>query len=440
MLTALALAAAASGSPAPLAAAQWSPPAVLGACSADVAPGIAFPDDKPNHATGPGAIVWSASSRCRGGAGARIAAIGVGDRPGPSLAPRTAAGAPLAPAGQLTVAGAPHGDIVIAGASAGVPAEGLLIEGAAGGPFAPLAPSGAAAPVALANAYRGDLALAAAEGRDGGVRVQVQPRFAAGFDRSVAAGPAGGGSPGALSVAMDFRGDALAVWAEDGTIYARDLPVSGAKGRLQRLARVGAGVTLSALLSDDNRAIVAWVQQRGATTSVYLDQSDTGVRFTVPRLLERFSDPDGIPSPAASPRLVRLSSESVMLAWASAAGGRWAIDTAAIDQQGLRTVGTIAAPGRDELLADLAPGPLGEALLLWTEPQPGTGGQAIFSARGTESAPGRTYFGEPEQLAPAGPNSDARVAFDPSSDRAVAVWRDGGTAIEYAVRSSSPGP
>lgn len=386
----------------------------------------------------PGRSCGARRAAAPGGAGARVAAIGAGDRPGPSLAPRTAAGAPLAPTGELAVAGAPHGEIVIAGAAAGVRAGSLLIEGAAGGPFAPLTSSGDASPVALANAYRGDLALAAAEGRNGGVHVHVQPRFAAGFDRSVAAGPTGAGSPRALSVAMDFRGDALVAWAQDGAIYARDLPVSGAKGPLQRVAAVGARVTLSALLSDDNRAIIAWVQQRGARTSVYLDQSATGVRFGVPRLLESFSDPDGIPSPAASPRLVRLSSESVMLAWASAAAGHWTIDTAAIDQQGLRAVSTLATPGRDELLADLAPGPRGEALLLWSDPQPGTGAQAIFSARGTESAPGRTYFGEPEQLAPAGPDSDPRVAFDPSSDRAVAVWRDAQGTIEYAVRGASP--
>jgi hypothetical protein len=425
------------------AAGGWSTPARLSRCAADAAPQVAFPSDKPTHATGPGAIVWSAAPGCAGGPGARVAEIGAEDTPGDSLAPRTGAGAALTLRGALTVSGAPHGRIAIAPATAGgAGAAGMLIEGVAGGPFTPLrSAEHAAAPVALSTAYQGDLAIASVAGGAGGLSVHVQRHFAAAIDRSAHASSGGAGAARALSVAIDFRSDTLTAWAQNGAIYAHDLPASGSRQPLQRVATVGAHTTIAALLSDDNRGIIAWVERDGAHTSVYLDQSATGVRFGAPKLLERFRNPDGLISPAASPRLVRLSSESVMLAWAGVANGHWVVHTAAIDQRGLRQIGTIATAGSDALLSDLAPGPRGEALAIWSEPEPGGTRRAVFSARGTESAPGRTFFGEPEEIAAsAAPGSRPTVAFDPGSDRAVAVWQGANATIEYAIRASTTGP
>ena len=250
----------------------------------------------------------------------------------------------------------------------------------------------------------------------------------------------------ALTLAMDYRSDALAVWAQRGAIYARDLPAKGAAHPIQRLASVGSHPRIAALLSDDDRAIVAWADQRGSETAVYIDRSATGVRFGAPELLERFRDPDGLSSPAGSPSLVRLSSESVMLAWAGSAAGHWVVRTAPVDLNGVGAVSTIAASGGDALLAALAPGPDDDALVLWTEPLPTAAGppdmerQAIFAARGIDAYPGQTVFGEPEQLAPPAPVIDATVALDPDSDRAVAVWQGEAATIEYSIRSSAPGP
>ena len=129
---------------------------------------------------------------------------------------------------------------------------------------------------------------------------------------------------------MDYRSEVLAVWVQGGTLYARLLPGQGAARPAERLARVGAHPHIAALLSDDGRAIVAWSEQRGARTSVYIDRSGSGVRFRAAELLERFEDPDGLTAPAASPSLVRLSSESVMLAWAGASAGHWVVRTASV--------------------------------------------------------------------------------------------------------------
>ncbi len=429
----------------------WSTPAVLSACAPLAPARVVFPSDSPSRATGPGAIVWSAAPSCPGGEGARVAAIGMGDVPGASVVPRTAAGRPIAPLGPLAASGAPHGQLVIAGSAPGAPAEGLLIQGTAAGPFRALQPSGgSSAPMALATAYLGDVALASppapAPGPSSasapGIDVHVERFFAHDFVRNVAAGVAGAGAVQALTLAMDYRSEALAVWAQGGAIYARLVPQRGAPGPLQRLASVGPHPRIAAVLSDDRRAIVAWAEQRGSETAVYLDRSAVGVRFAAPQLLERFHDPDGLPSPAASPSLVRLSSESVVLAWAGSAAGHWVVRTAPVDLNGLGARGTIAAPGADALLADLAAGPAGDALVLWSEPEPTVGGapdmrrQALFAAHVFDAYPQRTAFGEPELLAPPAPVGAASVAFDPGSDRAVAVWQGEAGAIEYSIRTA----
>jgi len=306
-------------------------------------------------------------------------------------------------------------------------------------------------PLALTTAYLGDVGIAftPAAGHGvgtGGPGVRVERYYSNVLSSRLSAGAgaahATSGLALALALALDYRTDALTVWAQAGALYAHDLPASGASSPTQRLAHVGAHVRISALRSDDNRATVAWAEDNAGETSVYLDRSATGVRFDAPRLLERFRDPDGLSSPPGSPTLVRLSTESVMLAWAGASNGRWVVRTAAVNATGVGNANTIATPGEDALLAAFAPGPAGEALALWSEPQqtgggsPDTSRQAIFSARGIDVSAGRTRFSAPELLAPPGPNSDATVALDPGNDAAIAAWRGEGGQVHYAIRSA----
>jgi hypothetical protein len=239
---------------------------------------------------------------------------------------------------------------------------------------------------------------------------------------------------------MDFRSDAILAWAQQGSVWVRDLPAHGAPRPAHRLGPAGGSPHLAALLSDDNRSIVMWTQRSGVRTNVWMDYSAPGLRFGPPRLLERLTDPGGATPPTASPQLIRLSSESVMAAWAGAEAGRWVLRTAPIDQHGLRTVATIAAPGGDALLQALAPGPRGEAIALLAEPPPGPGqsagsaAQALVSVRGSETA-GRTVFGAPELLSTSAVHAGATVAIEPSSDRAVAAWQGPGGVVYYSLQA-----
>jgi hypothetical protein len=428
--------------PAPQPGAPWSAPVTLNPCPAGEAAQVVFPSDRPSHATGAGAIVWGDSAHCPGGEGARVAALDAQDEPLTPATPRTAAGQPLAPEGTLLASGAPHGQILIVGSAPGSAHDALVIQGAAAGPFAALEPAGgASAPIALATGYLGDVALASPPAGSAGLATHVERFFAHSFVRNVSGRTATTAPMHALTLAMDFRSEVLAVWQQGAAMYARLVPNRGAPRSIQRLASVGSHLQIAAVLSDDERGIVAWSEQRGDQTSVYIDRSAPGVRFATPQLLGRFRDPDGLPAPAASPALVRLSSESVMLAWAGEAAGHWVVHTAPIDLNGVGDAGTIAAAGTDALLAHLAAGPAGDAIVLWTEPSPTAAGapdtarQAIFAARGFDVPGAHGMFGAAEQVAPPAPVSNATVAIDPDSDRAIAVWRGEADAVEYSLRA-----
>lgn len=435
--------------PAQAGATSWTLPATLSDCGGEDAQ-VAFPSDAPSSASGPGAVVWSASATCDSGAGARVAQVNSADLPRAGVSPTSAAGQALALTAPLAVSGAPHGLIAIAGTAADDPGVGRAIEGPAGGPFTVLAPTaGFSAPFALARGYLGDVALAApshsTRGAGGALALHVERYFGASFTRNQRVA-ARAGALQALAVALDYRTDALVAWAHAGALYVRALPGRGPARPLQRLARVGSHLSVAAILSDDYRGIVVWSEQRGTQTSVYLDQSAVGLRFGAPQLLERFQDADGLSAPAGSPRLIRLSNESVMLAWAGVAAGHWVVRAASIDQHGVGTPSTIAAPGTDALLCDLAPGPAGDALVMWAEPQqregagPDLAEESLFAARGVNERPRRAIFEAPEEVAPPGELSEVSLALDPASDRALAVWRSEGGALQYAVRSAGAEP
>jgi hypothetical protein len=407
---------------------------------------VLFPQDKPSEPTGPGALVWPAVPGCPGGPGARVEEIVPGASPGPPMTPRSASGALLAPRGPLSASSAPHGQIAISGTDSRGGGGALLVQGRAGGPFRALLRGGPLlAPGALSTAYLGDLALLAPSraGGQGALGVSVERWFANALGPTVAAGGPAQGAVSEITVTLDFRSDALIAWAQGGAVWVRDVPARGEPRPAQRLGPAGAAAHIVALLSDDNRGIVMWSQRSGARTNVWMDHSATGPRFGAPRLLEHVLAPGGAPAPDLSPQLIRLSSESVMAAWAGTEGGHWVVRTAPVDQHGLRTVGTIAATGGDALLAALAPGPRGEAIVLFAQPRqepgwsPAPTAQALYSARGFESD-GRTAFGAPEAIAADGPLSDATVAIEPGSDRAIAAWRGLGGAIYYSLRAPEP--
>ena len=426
------------GAAAEVARSGWSSPAQLSPCPALGAARAVFPSDSPSHGTGAGAIVFSASVGCPGGPGARVAALHAGDAPGGPRAPRETSGRQIAPRGALLASGAPLGSILIAGSRPAVPSEELVIQGPAAGPFSVLHREPGAAR-AIARGYLGDVALASASSEQS-ISVQLERFFKTGLAAPIRTAPAGSAAPAPPTLALDYRTDMLALWPAHGVLYARFLPTHHAPAPVQRLAPIYPGAHVAALLSDDGRAIVAWSERRAGQESVYVDISGKGVRFNAPSLVDRFAVPDALQNPGASPLLIRLSSEGVVMAWAGAEAARWAVHVAPVELSGVRPAATIASPGRDVLLEDIAPGPQGELLVLWGEPEAGPVGAAypsrtaLYAAPGLQAYPERISFGEAEQVSSPEPAADASVAIDPDSGRALALWQGAKGRIDYSIR------
>lgn len=396
-------------------------------------------------------------------------------------------------------AGTATGQVVAVGA-------GALAEGRAVGAFgATTSLGGPPAPVAVSSAYLGDVVIASPLRTRArwaiAVRVQRHYSETLGRERLV---PVGADPVDAVAATMDYRAEVLLVWASGGKVYARELSPAGAPGPAHVLGTLMSGSSdpeLRALISDDGHAIVGWRSQSPApggaqSTTIELSISGGGLTFGAPRLLERFRDLGGFVPPAGSLRLLRLSSEAVMIAWTGVDAGHYVVRASPVSLRrgawapvvisggggtakghtganrtpaagaqtntnrtpatGAQTganrtpaagtqTGADRSPATDAVLADLAAGPDAEALALWrVAPSLANGGRAgsdprwwaIRAARGHYAGQGEVSFAAPELVAAPGPNGPPSVAVDPASGRALAAWVTlAGTAhIEYALR------
>jgi hypothetical protein len=432
---------------------SWSQTVALVRCASVGSPHVVFPAADPFHASGQGAILWSGNpADCSPAEAAAGAAVGIAPfEPDHTLGapqPLPAAAAPaLTELNAVTSTG--NGRIVLAGGigpTAG--AAGGLSQGPASGPFTIAARlGGPSSPVAVTSSYLGDVAIASVST---GNRVELRlerrdaPRF--GPPIVLSSRPA---AISALAVNLDYRGDAVVAWAAKGAIFVRVRASTGVLLPIQRVASSPLAPRLETLISDDNRAIVAWESDRTAVgsatriTSTYLDISVPGIHFTGPRLLERFVDPPGFAPPATGLQLVRLAYEGVIVGWTGLLDGHFVVRTAPVSVTARRPTTTVSDPNSDAMLADMATGPKGEVIALWTTaPRTGNPAQAaarILSARGVSEASGVTRFDPPQVVSGPGDLLAPRVAIDPVTDVAVAAWREGDTnpGIDYAVREGS---
>ncbi|HEV2924743.1 MAG TPA: hypothetical protein VGW98_11955 [Solirubrobacteraceae bacterium] len=413
----------------------WSAARPLGSCVVAVGPRVAFPSESPSLATGPGAIVWVEDPVCASASarpprfpfGLSVAALSPGGR---TAFTHTQA-LHGAPAGELGAVGASRGRLAV-GASLGArgtsPAVALW-QGRATGPLesGPLL-SGTGRLFSLAHAYLGDAAVATVQ-PGVAIEVRVERYFRSRFEqpRRIAIGAE---PVSALAATMDYRSDVLVAWQQNGAIYAHMLRASGRAEPTQRVGTSAPNPQLKALVSDNDHGMIAWSSAgggaRAASTSVRIAFSEAGVRFAGSRLVASFVDPEGAGHAPGSLALARLSTENVMLAWTDAEAGHYVVRAAPAVFAGTRPAARLSDPAGQSRLADLAPGPAGEAVALWSSTHGGSGidptRNELWAARAFVERHGRVGAGPAEIVASAGPNADPSLAVDPASDHAVAAW------------------
>ena len=472
---------------------RWSAPTTLSSCPGTGTPQAVFPSDKPTRGTGPGAIVWGVSLPCPGGAGVRVAAIGPEDIPGPPAEPRTAAGAAIALRGPVAATAGPYGRVVIAAASAASPTAPagrlLLTEGPAGGPFAaPIAAGGAAAPFAFTTAYLGDVALLSLGGVQGAPHgATLQPggsewgrRAATGAHdarrrqrsrrRRVVARPAPPRRPLRRAPPGDRRARSVDPNADGraglpqrsargvGAARLRLRPRAAGHGRpARRPAARGGGARRSRFRRAD-RGCAERRRPRDRRLERSSRRSDQ--RVPVPlagrRALWQPAAARKLPRPAWPARLRRLApARAPVLRERDDRPGRAPKTVTGSCARRRSTWAAWAPRARSPLPAATRcsplwlPGPTTRRSRCGPNrsrrPRGRTWAGRRSSPRGESTpTPTRTIFAAGEQVAPPGPNSDATVAFDPDSDRAVAVWRTGAGAgagaVDYSIRApGAPG-
>lgn len=438
----------------------WSPAVSLIRCPSLAAPHVVFPASDPFHAAGQGAILWSGEpADC--GAAAAAAAPGVGIAEfepdhtlgAPHLLP-LAGGSGLAGLSAVTATGDGRivlaGNLPAAGRTSGAGAGGGLSQGLAGQTFATAGRlGGPSTPIAVTSSYRGDVGVASV-GTGGRIELRIEQHGTPSFGPAVYLS-SGGAAITALSVNIDYRGDAVVAWAERGAIYVRVRASTGVVLPVRRVAASPPAPGLAALISDDNRAIVAWENTRptaghpaSTTTSVYLDISIPGIHFPGPRLLDRFVDPRGVTPPAGGLQMVRLAYEGVVVVWTGLLGGHLDVRAASVSIHAMPPASTVSDPGADAVLSGVATGPRDDLVLLWTEATRSTGApqaadERIVSARGVSEPSGTLRFDAPQLVAGPDRLSSPSIGIDPLTDVAVAVWRNQSSnpGIDYAVRGPS---
>ena len=218
-----------------------------------------FPSDRPDHGTGAGAIVWSDVARAAPAAKARASPRSA---PTTNRASRSRRAPP--PGRRSRRAGALARERRPARADRDrrlrarrARTAGPLIQGAAGRPVrrarshrrARRADRARERPTsAMSRSRPQPRPPGGAEGGTRSARVHVE-RFYAHALRAQASRCASArrrAGPSALTLAMDYRSEVLAVWQQGAAIYARLVPNQGAPRPIQRLAPVGSQLQIAA--------------------------------------------------------------------------------------------------------------------------------------------------------------------------------------------------
>jgi hypothetical protein len=296
---------------------------------------------------------------------------------------------------------------------------------------------------ALASDKAGDVALIT--GNTKRRRVWVRRHGGAATFRPALTIPASDRARGA-TVAVGATGDVLVVWEDQHHVYARHL---GPTGGLGRTTRVGDGVQshLQAAVGDDRRLMVAWMSQRvdegeAATPAQgFFATAAPGHGFGAARPLTTAGGLTGTGRYVSDPaiRLVTGDDGTTRLALTDFRQERFVVVARDVTDGHLGAAQVVSDPARNGVLADLAVGADGAAVVVWRTGiggnDPDGGANAVLAAVSPRAG---TPFGAAETVT--GPDLVAVVAPTAALDTGrghalVAIPSLTRTASQLAVAS-----
>ena len=247
-----------------------------------------------------------------------------------------------------------------------------------------------------------------------------------------------------VAAAINDRGDAMAVWTQASTLYAR---IRTAGGTLRPRRRVGATVrgqslAPSAVLSRHRAAFVGWLAQAvsegsPSTGEAWVAQSRDGTPFTATRLGAIPAAGDGHYVSEAGVRVAYGSRGRALVAWTGYASDRFVVRQGQVrgaansPSQQLIGVVTVSQPGVDTVLSDFVVDLSGPAYVLM-----------LAGARGSDSSSptGRTIraSGGDEVSGAVGPSAQPRdvVGALLSDGRVLAAWTTLAEGDLFSVRAN----
>ena len=309
---------------------------------------------------------------------------------------------------------------------------------------------------AIAVNARGDAAVVFPVCRTGScnrVLVYLAVRRAGGSSfRSIRLADAGGPLP-QVAAAVNDRGDALAVWTQGATAFAR---IRTAGGRLRALQRVGATVrgqhlAPSAALSRHRAELVGWLAQSVSEGDpsdgiAWVAQARDGGAFTATRL-------GGVPAAAgtghyvseAGVRVAYGSRGRAIVSWTAFDGdpatGRFSVRLAQLrgaansPSQSLLGVHTVSDPAVDTVLSDLVVDRSGPEYVLMLAGVRGSDGSPTAAGTSVRASGG-------EEVAPAATGAAAPFGVHGTlldDGRVLTVWGTGQGAA-FSVRATPTAP
>ena len=283
--------------------------------------------------------------------------------------------------------------------------------------------------------------------------------FSAGFDLS-----APGANAEAAEVAINAKGDTVAVWMRNGVIQAATgTAASGFSAPVDVSVGSGAGAPQVAI-DDAATIVVVWIQgariktstrPAGSIFSAPANLSAAGLNADAPRVAANgaghtvavwrryatgaviqasvrppggsFSPPDDLSAPggtAETPQVAVDAQGNGIAVWRVLNGTTWEIQ-AASQPAGAAFGGPVSVSGlgKNANSPQVAAGGAGDAVVAWAREKPGPPGSPDEIQAATRTAGGS--FTAPADLSggtPGGPSSHPQVAIDPAGN-AVVAWK-----------------